>query len=132
MTVEPFTAALRRSDDEAIEMIHLDAGADLDADEPRWTSTASLQAGLTYVAVNTEGDSRAAYEVTPFTVGTTPNGAAPPRADATVTIIDLRFTGSGTLPRNGTIRFRNPAGRRTSPSPRRCARARRPPRSAGR
>ena len=88
-------------------MIYIDAGADLNADEPRWTSTASLQAGSTYVAVNTEGDNRAGFEVTPFTVGTTPNGATAPRADATVTMVDLRFTGASTLPRNGTIRFRN-------------------------
>ena len=107
VTVEAFTAALRRSDDEAIGMIDIDAGADLNADEPRWTSTASLQAGSTYVAVNTEGENRAGFEVTPFTVGTTPNGATAPRADATVTMIDLRFTGASTLPRNGTIRFRN-------------------------
>ena len=107
VTVEAFTAALRRSDDEALGMIDIDAGADLNADEPRWTSTASLQAGSTYVAVNTEGENRAGFEVTPFTVGTTPNGATAPRADATVTMVDLRFTGASTLPRNGTIRFRN-------------------------
>ena len=108
VTVEAFTAALRRSDDEALEMIDIDAGADLNADEPRWTSTASLQAGSTYVAVNTEDEeNRAGFEVTPFTVGTTPNGATAPRADATVTMVDLRFTGASTLPRNGTIRFRN-------------------------
>lgn len=107
VTVEAFTAALRRSDDEALGMIDIGAGADLNADEPRWTSTASLQAGSTYVAVNTEGENRAGFEVTPFTVGTTPNGATAPRADATVTMVDLRFTGASTLPRNGTIRFRN-------------------------
>ena len=43
--------------------------------------------------MNTEGESRAGFEVTPFTVGTTPNGATAPRADATVTMVDLRFTG---------------------------------------
>ena len=107
VTLEAFTAALRRSDDEALDLIQIDAGADLNADEPRFTSTATLRAGSTYVAVNTEGDDRAAFEVTPFTVGTTPNGATAPRADATVTIVDLRFTGASTLPRNGSIRFRN-------------------------
>jgi hypothetical protein len=107
VTPEAFTAALRRSDDEALDLIQIDAGADLNADEPRFTSTATLRAGSTYVAVNTEGDNRAAFEVTPFTVGTTPNGATAPRADATVTIVDLRFTGASTLPRNGSIRFRN-------------------------
>ena len=107
VTVEAFTAALRRSDDDALELIYIDAGADLNAEEPRWVSTASLRPGLTYVAVNTEGENRAAFEVTPFTVGTTPNGATAPRADATVTMVDLRFTGDRTLPRNGSIRFRN-------------------------
>jgi hypothetical protein len=107
VTPEAFTAALRRSDDEALDLIQIDAGADLNADEPRFTSTPTLRAGSTYVAVNTEGDNRAAFEVTPFTVGTTPNGATAPRADATVTIVDLRFTGASTLPRNGSIRFRN-------------------------
>jgi hypothetical protein len=107
VTVEAFTAALRRSDNEALDLIQIDAGADLDADQPRWTSTALLRAGSTYVAVNTEGENRAAFEVTPFTVGPTPNGATAPRADATVTMVDLRFTGASTLPRNGSIRFRN-------------------------
>jgi hypothetical protein len=107
VTVEAFTAALRRSDNEALDLIQIDAGADLDADQPRWTSTVSLRAGSTYVAVNTEGENRAAFEVTPFTVGPTPNGATAPRADATVTMVDLRFTGASTLPRNGSIRFRN-------------------------
>jgi hypothetical protein len=107
VTVEAFTAALRRSDDEAIEMLYIDGGADLNADEPRSISTVSLRPGLTYVAVNTEGSNRAAFEVTPFTVGTTANGATAPRADATVRMVDLRFTGDRTLPRDGTIRFRN-------------------------
>jgi hypothetical protein len=107
VTVEAFTAALRRSDDEAIEMIYLDAGADLDATATRSVSTVSLRPGLTYVAVNTEGESRAGYEITPFAVGTAPNGTTAPRADATVNFVDLRFTGDRTLPRNGTIRVRN-------------------------
>jgi hypothetical protein len=107
ITVEAFTAAIRRSDEEALEMVYLDAGADLNADQTRSVSTVSLRPGLTYVALNTEGRSRAGYEVTPFTVGTTANGATSPRADASVRIVDLRFTGDRTLPRNGTIRFRN-------------------------
>jgi hypothetical protein len=108
VTVEQFTAALRRSDNDALELIYLDAGADLDETATQSASTVSLRAGLTYVAVNTEGDSRAAYEVVPIgTVGTTPNGAATPSADATINAVDLRFTGSGTLPRDGSIRFRN-------------------------
>jgi hypothetical protein len=107
VTVDAFTAALRRSDDDALELIHLQAGTDLSASEPNFASTITLQAGQTYVAVNTEGRNRAAYQVTPFTVGTTANGAATPRADATVRMTDLRFTGARTLPRNGTIRFVN-------------------------
>jgi hypothetical protein len=108
VTVEQFTAALRRSDNEGLELIYLDAGADLDETAARSVSTFNLRAGLTYVAVNTEGDDRAAYEVTLVgTVGATPNGAAMPSADATINAVDLRFTGSRTLPRNGTVRFRN-------------------------
>ena len=81
--------------------------------------------------MNTEGENRAAFEVTPFTVGPTPNGATAPRADATVTMVDLRFTGASTLPRNGSIRFRNNGwaphfgGRRAA-----AIGARPPPRSA--
>jgi hypothetical protein len=107
VTVEAFTAALRTSDDRALEMIYLDAGADLDATATRSVSTVSLRPGLTYVAVNTEGENRAGYEITPFAVGATPSGATAPSADATLNMVDLRFTGSRTLPLNGTIRVRN-------------------------
>jgi hypothetical protein len=107
VTVEAFTAAIRSSDDEALELVYLDAGADLNADQTRSVSTISLRPGLTYVALNTEGESRAGYEITSFTVGTTANGATAPRADASVRMVDLRFLGDRTLPRNGTIRFRN-------------------------
>ena len=63
VTVEAFTAALRKGDNEAIELLYIDAGADLDAQEDESVSTISLRPGLTYVAVNTEGRNRAAFEV---------------------------------------------------------------------
>jgi hypothetical protein len=109
VTVEQFTTALRSdpSGSDAIELVHLDGGASLSEALPRSAATFELRANTTYVVVNIEGDAPSAWEVTTFTVGGTPNGAARPAADATVNMVDLRFTGARTLPRDGTIRVRN-------------------------
>jgi hypothetical protein len=42
-----------------------------------------------------------------FTTSTEANGATAPRPDATVRMEDLRFRGSQTLPRRGTVRVQN-------------------------
>jgi hypothetical protein len=109
VTVEQFTAALRADPEggQAIEMVYLDGGASLSEAVARRAATFNLRPNTTYVAMNIEGENAAAWEFTTFAVGANANGAAPPAADATVNFIDLRFTGARTLPRNGTIRFRN-------------------------
>ncbi|MEA2180449.1 MAG: hypothetical protein QOG77_3746 [Solirubrobacteraceae bacterium] len=109
VTIDQFTAALRADPEggKALELAYLDGGASLDAALPRRFATFALRANTTYVAMNIEGENPSGWEFTTFTVGGTPNGAAAPSADATVNFVDLRFTGDRTLPRNGTIRFRN-------------------------
>ncbi len=107
VTVEAFTAALRANPDDAIELAYLDGGASLAGDRESAVATFALRASTTYVALNIEGENPQGWEVVPFTVGAQANGAAPPSADADVRMVDLRFRGDATLPRNGTIRFRN-------------------------
>ena len=42
-----------------------------------------------------------------FSTSDQSNGASAPAADARVRIVDLRFLGAKTLPRNGVVRFEN-------------------------
>jgi hypothetical protein len=109
VTVEQFTAALRtdRSGSSAIEMVHIVGGAGLNEGVQRHVATFALTANTTYVAINIEGENPQGWEVVSFATGGASGGAAAPQADATVNMIDNRFTGARTLPRNGTIRFRN-------------------------
>ena len=66
--------------------------------------TMNLRPSSTYVAFNTAGENP---QITPFSTSDQANGASPPAADARVRIIDLRFLGAKTLPRNGVVRFEN-------------------------
>ena len=50
---------------------------------------------------------RSSSEITPFSTSGATNGASAPAADARVRIIDLRFQGAKTLPRDGVVRFEN-------------------------
>lgn len=50
------------------------------------------------------------HSTTTFTVGGTASGATAPAPDATLRMVGLRFRGSQTLPRNGTVRVANQSG----------------------
>ena len=104
VTLAAFSTALRSSPDAAIEMVHIDGGASLSPDQERRVVTMNLRPSSTYVAVNIAGENP---QITPFSTSDQANGASPPAADARVRIIDLRFLGAKTLPRNGVVRFEN-------------------------
>ena len=107
VTLADFSAALRSNPDAAIEMIHLDGGASFAPGQDRRVVTMNLRPSSTYVAVNIEGDNSQQWEITPFSTSGQANGASPPSAGARVRMIDLRFLGARTLPRNGVVRFEN-------------------------
>jgi hypothetical protein len=108
VTVDEFTTALRGGDaNAAIELVHLDGGASLTAREQRRALTLDLRPNSTYVVANITGERPRDWEVSSFEVGGQANGAARPRADARVQMVDLRFRGARTLPRRGVLRFEN-------------------------
>jgi hypothetical protein len=103
-----FTTMLRDGDPEAaIDLVYLDGGANLSAQHRRRAVTLDLRPNSSYVVINGSGERPSNWEIATFSVGGQPNGAASPRADASVRMIDLRFRGAGTLPRRGVVRFEN-------------------------
>ena len=116
VTLDDFTAALRRNPNDAIEASYLDGGVSLGPAEARKAVTFSLRPNATYVVLNTSGDNPATWTVTSFTTGGTANGAALPRAGATVRMVDLRFRGDKRAAvATAWCASRTAAGRRTSP-----------------
>jgi hypothetical protein len=107
VTLAAFSTALRSSPDAAIEMIHIDGGASFSPGQARRVVTMNLRPSSTYVAVNLAGENPQEWEITPFSTSDQANGASAPAADARVRIVDLRFAGATTLPRNGVVRFEN-------------------------
>jgi hypothetical protein len=108
VTRAQFDAALRVGDGSgAIELVYLDAGIDVAVQEEGRAATIALRPNSTYVVLNASGERASDWEVTEFTVGGGSNGASAPRADASVQMVDLRFRGARTLPRNGVVRFEN-------------------------
>jgi hypothetical protein len=107
VTLAAFSTALRSNPDAAIEMVHIDGGASLSPSQERRAVTMNLRPSSTYVAVNIAGDNPQQWQITPFSTSAQANGASPPAAGARVRIIDLRFVGANTLPRNGVVRFEN-------------------------
>jgi hypothetical protein len=108
VTLAQFTTALRSGDPEsAIELAHIDGGASLAAGQQRRAVTFDLRPNSTYVVLNLSGNRPADWEIVSFEVGGQLNGATAPQADASVRIVDLRFRGAKTLPRNGVVRFEN-------------------------
>jgi hypothetical protein len=105
VTFDAFSAALRSNPDAAIELIHLDGGATFAG--ARRAVTFNLRPSSSYVAINLAGDNPRDWEITPFSTSDQSNGASPPAADARVRIVDLRFRGAKTLPRDGVVRFEN-------------------------
>lgn len=72
--------------------------------------TLSLRPGATYVALDTSGDDPRRFPRASFSVGAAQGTAVAPRPRAEVRLKNFRFEGARTLPREGTVRFRN-AGR---------------------
>jgi hypothetical protein len=107
VTLDQFTAALRQNPDDAIDLVHIDAGATLSAAEQSRAVTTSLRPNSAYVVLNATGENPANWEIASFTVGGQANGASAPQADATIRIADLRFSGASTLPRRGIVRFQH-------------------------
>ncbi len=107
VTLEEFTATLRSDPDNAIELVHLDGGVALTADQERRAVTFRLRPNTTYVVANLAGENPADWEFVDFRVSGQANGASVPEADARVRMIDLRFRGARTLPRRGIVRFEN-------------------------
>lgn len=108
VTVAQFRDALQSGDPEsAIELVHIDGGASLAANQKSRAVTFNLRPNSTYVVLNLTGQDPADWETVELAVGGQSNGATAPGADARVRIIDLRFRGDKTLPRRGIVRFEN-------------------------
>lgn len=108
VTLAQFTSALRRGDGSgALELAHLDGGTSLSARDRRRAVTLDLRPDTSYVVVNLTGERPSNWEVESFATSGQSNGAAAPRPDARVRMIDLRFRGAKTLPRRGIVRFEN-------------------------
>ena len=107
-------AAFRRDDrtpggGSSLGLATVHASVTFNGPETRRNVTFTLKPGLTYVMVS-EPDAENAPPtrgIGTFTTSTQANGATAPRPDATVRMEDLRFRGSSTLPRRGTVRVRN-------------------------
>lgn len=107
VTVAQFSDALRSDPGVALELVHIDGGVTFNPGQERFVQTFSLRPSTTYVAINIAGEDEAAWEITEFATSATENGAAAPKADARVRVVDLRFLGAGNLPRNGVVRWEN-------------------------
>jgi hypothetical protein len=95
-------------------LISIQASVALDGGEERRGMTFTVKPGLTYVVVSqvqTQGEGAAPPpRVTTFASGGGSNGATAPAPDATVRMVDLRFTGDRVLPRRGVVRVQNRGG----------------------
>jgi hypothetical protein len=108
VTRADFEAALRVGDGTgALDLVHLDGSIDVAAGAQRRAVTFSLRPNSTYLVLNTTGERPSDWEISELAVTGASNGATAPRADASVRIIDLRFRGARTLPKNGVVRFEN-------------------------
>ena len=70
-------------------------------------ATLSIRPGVTYVALDTSGDNPRRFPRASFTVGATQGTAVAPKPRTEVRMKNFRFEGARTLPREGTVRFRN-------------------------
>jgi hypothetical protein len=75
-----------------------------------YVSTIALRPGATYAAISF-AENIAESTVATLAVGAQPGGGSRPTPDARVDLVDYRYRMPATLPRRGTIRFRN-LGRR--------------------
>jgi uncharacterized cupredoxin-like copper-binding protein len=118
VTFQDLQAALRRDDrtqgSQSLGMVSIVSSVTFSGSETRRDVTFTLKPGVSYVMV-TEPDSQgdnppASRGFGTFATTTTANGATAPQPAATVRMVDLRFTGSATLPRRGVVRFENFGG----------------------
>jgi hypothetical protein len=115
VSVQDVQAALRRDDrtqgSSSLGLVSIKAGASFEGSQTRRDVTLTLQPGLTYLVVSepeTNNDRPPATRgFTTFTTSGASNGATAPAPGATVRMVDLRFRGSQTLPRNGVVRVTN-------------------------
>jgi hypothetical protein len=114
VTIQDLQAAFRRDDrtpngGSSLGLATVHASVTFEGSETRRNVTFTLKPGLTYIMVS-EPDAENAPPTRglgSFTTSTEANGASAPRPDATVRMVDLRFRGSQTLPRRGTVRVQN-------------------------
>jgi len=114
VTLQDLQAAFRRDDrtqggGSSLGLATVHASVSLSGSEVRRNVTLTLKPGLTYVLVS-EPDAENAPPsrgIGTFTTSGQANGATAPQPDATVRMEDLRFRGSATLPRRGTVRVQN-------------------------
>jgi hypothetical protein len=116
-TPQQLDAALKADDrsgnDASLGLVSVQASVALEGATTK-DVTFDLKPGQTYYVISEptgEGDRPPASRgYTTFTTSGTSNGAAEPAADATVRMVGLRFRGSSTLPRNGSIKVQNDSG----------------------
>jgi hypothetical protein len=114
VTLQDLQAAFRRDDrteggGSSLGLATVHASVSLSGSEVRRNVTLTLKPGLTYLLVS-EPDAENAPPsrgIGTFTTSAQANGATAPQPDATVRMEDLRFRGSATLPRRGTVRVQN-------------------------
>jgi hypothetical protein len=107
ITLAQATDALRRDPEAAIELVHIDGGVSMAANQQSRAVTLDLRPNATYAVLNLTGEDPGDWEIVDFAVTGQSNGASVPGADARVRMVDLRFRGDKTLPRRGVLRFEN-------------------------
>jgi uncharacterized cupredoxin-like copper-binding protein len=117
VTVEEFRAAFQADNrdrgDTSIGLVSLQASAWMTGEETTRDVTFTLRPGATYVLISEpepEDAPPATHGFGTFTTSGTSNGATAAAPDATIRMVDRRFRGARTLPRNGTVRFTNEDG----------------------
>ena len=119
VTVDQVASSLADSDrtgsEAVLGLVSIQASATISGPDTHRALTFNVKPGLTYVVIaepDTEGgDGKVKPRAfSSFTSSSAANGATAPAADATVRFQGLRFKGSKTLPRQGTVRFENRDG----------------------
>ena len=108
VTLPEFEGVLRRArgPEAVLKFITFEGGGGLQPRRRR-AVTATLRPGLTYVALGTAGDDPRRFPHVSFTVGAAQGTAVAPRPRTEVRLNNFRIEGARTLPRTGTVRFRN-------------------------
>jgi plastocyanin len=96
----------------ALGLVSIQASVELPSGVDQRAVTFTVKPGLTYGVVVEQPVDRGTppRSFTAFTSGDQPNGATAPAPAATIRMQGLRFRGSSTLPRTGTVRFENRDG----------------------